>query len=57
MIKIKWIDDERRVPGVGTLRPGDIRRVDDAIGAALIRQGQAVKVKKPAIKKTNTKGD
>jgi len=57
MIKIKWTDNERRVPGVGTLRPGDIRRVDEVLGAALIKQGQAVKVEKPALKKTKTKGD
>lgn len=44
-MKIKWIDGQRDVVGVGMLNTGDVRDIPGDIAERLIKQGQAKKVK------------
>jgi hypothetical protein len=55
-VKITWKDENRTVAGVGLMETGKPYDVSDAIGLALIKQGQAVegrakpeKIKKPEV--------
>lgn len=43
---IEWTGPGRLVPGLGRMNTGDIRTVPAGIGRALIRQGQAVEVRR-----------
>ena len=49
-MKIKWVDGERIIPGLGLFVSGQVRDVPADLGRALINQKQAVSVKddKPA---------
>lgn len=43
-MKIKWVVDERELPGIGVAKPGDILKVPDHIGKSYVYQGLAEKV-------------
>lgn len=43
IMKIKWIDDTKEIPGVGVLSTGDIRDIPKGKAEAYIKQGQAIK--------------
>ncbi len=47
-MKIKWIADERELPGIGVVRKGDIKDVPDHIGRSYVYQGLADKLKDAA---------
>jgi hypothetical protein len=53
MMKIKWIDTEKDIPGVGRVNTGDMCSVAEDIGRALIKQGQAKKAKSNTKKRGN----
>ncbi len=40
-MKIKWLIEDRLIPGIGLLKSGDVKDVPDEIGLNLIRQGEA----------------
>ena len=54
-MKIKWIDGQKEVPGIGVLDTDDVRDIPIDLAKSFIVQGQAVAVVKTRPEKKNKK--
>ena len=50
-MKLKWVAEDRELPGVGILKRDALFKVDDRTGEQLIRQKLAVEVMQESRKK------
>ena len=45
--KIKWVADERELPGIGVAKPGDIITLPEHLAKSYVYQGLAAVYKQP----------